>query len=72
MFAKDMTMITSKEDNNSFLSDLVSSKDTEKPITAGFYRQLKGPTLTYTYSYDEMKVIVEGSQSLVSSEVVPS
>lgn len=34
--------------------------DKEKPITAGFYRQEKGETLTYTYTYHEMKIIVEG------------
>ncbi|ORY48822.1 hypothetical protein BCR35DRAFT_297115 [Leucosporidium creatinivorum] len=61
-FAKNMTLITTPEANNSFLSDLVTSGDLdkEKPITAGFYRQLKGETLTYTYTYHEMKIIVEG------------
>ena len=65
-FAKKMTLITSPEANNSFLSDLVTSTDNEKPLTCGFYRQLKGDTLTYTYTYDEMKV----SQLPVSSEAV--
>ena len=31
------------------------------PISAGFYRLEKGTPLVYTYSYDEMKIIVEGS-----------
>lgn len=56
-FAKnDLALITTPEANNSFLSDLVTSTDKEKPLTCGFYRQLKGNTLTYTYTYDEMKV----------------
>jgi hypothetical protein len=35
--------------------------DTEKPISAGFYRLEKGTPLVYTYTYHEMKIIVEGS-----------
>ena len=36
------------------------STDTEKPITSGFFRLLKGTPLVYTYTYHEMKIIVEG------------
>ena len=35
--------------------------DTEKPLSAGFYRLEKGTPLVYTYTYHEMKIIVEGS-----------
>ena len=35
--------------------------DTEKPISAGLYRLEKGIPLVYTYHYDEMKIILEGS-----------
>ncbi|KAJ5110061.1 hypothetical protein N7532_002706 [Penicillium argentinense] len=47
---------------NAFLGDVSSSdKDNaEKPISAGFYRLEKGTPLVYTYSYDEMKIILEG------------
>jgi ethanolamine utilization protein EutQ (cupin superfamily) len=31
------------------------------PITAGFYRLEKGTPLVYTYTYHEMKIILEGS-----------
>jgi len=34
--------------------------DPEKPISAGFYRLEKGTPLVYTYTYHEMKIIVEG------------
>lgn len=38
-----------------------SEKDNaEKPITCGFYRLEKGTPLVYTYTYDEMKIILEG------------
>lgn len=30
------------------------------PISGGFYRLEKGTPLDYTYSYDEMKIILEG------------
>lgn len=30
------------------------------PISAGFYRLDPGPELVYTYTYDEMKIIVDG------------
>lgn len=32
----------------------------DKPISAGFYRLEKGTPLVYNYSYDEMKIILEG------------
>lgn len=36
------------------------STDTEKPISAGFYRLEPGTPLVYTYTYHEMKIIVSG------------
>jgi ethanolamine utilization protein EutQ (cupin superfamily) len=32
----------------------------DKPMSCGFYRLEKGTPLVYTYTYDEMKIIVEG------------
>jgi len=48
--------------DNVFLEDIFSSQtlDSEKPISAGFYRLEKGEPLVYTYTYHEMKIIVEG------------
>ncbi|KAF2872942.1 RmlC-like cupin domain-containing protein [Massariosphaeria phaeospora] len=48
---------------NAFLGDIVSNDkiDSEKPISCGFYRLEKGTPLVYTYTYHEMKIIVEGS-----------
>ena len=39
----------------------LSDKDNaEKPVSCGFYRLEKGTPLVYTYTYDEMKIILEG------------
>ncbi|KAH8730507.1 RmlC-like cupin domain-containing protein [Phaeosphaeriaceae sp. PMI808] len=47
---------------NAFLGDVASSEPTspETPISGGFYRLEKGTPLDYTYSYDEMKIVLEG------------
>ena len=44
-----------------FLKDLAISEDSEKPITCGLFRLEAGKTLQYTYTYHEMKLIVDGS-----------
>ena len=42
------------------LTENFHSTDSEKPISAGFYRLEKGTPLVYGYHYDEMKIIVDG------------
>ena len=44
-----------------FLKDFVISDDSEKPITSGLFRLKAGESLKYTYTYHEMKLIVDGS-----------
>ncbi|KAL8699054.1 MAG: hypothetical protein Q9201_006228, partial [Fulgogasparrea decipioides] len=34
------------------------------PLTAGFYHLSPGPELVYTYTYDEMKILVEGDMQI--------
>jgi len=48
--------------NNAFLGDVVSNDkiDPEKPVSCGIYRLEKGTPLVYTYTYHEMKIILEG------------
>ena len=46
---------------------LLNSTDPKKPITSGFYRQEAGPALHYTYTYDEMKIIVAGEFDISDS-----
>lgn len=45
----------------SFLGDIMTSKDTdaEHTITSGFFKQVEGEPLVYTYPYDEMKICLE-------------
>ena len=44
-----------------FLKDFAVSEDSEKPITCGLFRLETGESLKYTYTYHEMKLIVDGS-----------
>ncbi|RPA99087.1 putative ethanolamine utilization protein [Choiromyces venosus 120613-1] len=46
---------------NVYLQDIFnSSAQTGSPISCGLYRLEKGPPLVYTYTYEEMKIIIEG------------
>jgi len=47
---------------NAFLGDVFSSEanDPDKAVSCGFYRLEKGTPLVYTYTYHEMKIILEG------------
>ena len=44
-----------------FLRDFAISDDLEKPITSGLFRLKAGQSLKYTYTYHEMKFIVDGN-----------
>ena len=44
-----------------FLKDFSVSEDSDKPITSGLSRIEAGESLEYTYTYHEMKLIVDGS-----------
>lgn len=48
------------EDAAAFLQDFAVSDDTDKPITCGLFRLEAGAPMTYTYTYHEMKLIVDG------------
>jgi len=56
-FSKTLPLIGNE---NAFLGDIAVSTDTEKPISAGFYRLEPGTPLVYTYTYHEMKIIISG------------
>ena len=49
------------ENVSAFLKDFAISDDSEKPITSGLFRLKAGESLKYTYTYHEMKFIVDGS-----------
>tara|TARA_B100000959_G_C14863691_1_gene575316 strand:- start:191 stop:541 length:351 start_codon:yes stop_codon:yes gene_type:complete len=46
---------------NAYLKDFSVSTDSNKPITSGLFRLKAGESLKYTYTYHEMKFIVDGS-----------
>ena len=50
-----------QESEEAFLKDFAISNDSEKPITSGLFRLKAGDSLKYTYTYHEMKFIVDGS-----------
>ncbi|GAA5827323.1 hypothetical protein JCM11251_003765 [Rhodosporidiobolus azoricus] len=44
------------------IDDVFTSDDTEKPISGGFFTvSANGEPFVYTYKYDELKIIVEGT-----------
>lgn len=49
---------------NAFLQDIVSSNDEKAPLTCGLFRLEKSAPLTYEYTYDEAKIILEGSMTV--------
>ncbi|KAL8865229.1 MAG: hypothetical protein Q9174_007000 [Haloplaca sp. 1 TL-2023] len=59
---------------NAFLGDVFSSSDINRPnpLSAGFYHLKPGPELVYTYTYDEMKILVEGEMQIAQLSAAPS
>ena len=49
------------ENVEAYLRDFSISDDKEKPITSGLFKLKAGQSLKYTYTYHEMKLIVDGS-----------
>ena len=49
---------------NAFLDDLAISEDADKAITAGLFRLEAGEPMTYTYTYHEMKLILDGEVTI--------
>jgi len=46
--------------DNAYLKDFAISNDEEAPIAAGLFRLEAGNPITYTYTYEEMKLIIDG------------
>ncbi len=49
-----------EESAAAFLDDFATSDDARAPITAGLFRLEAGEAMTYTYTYHEIKLIVDG------------
>ena len=60
--------------DNAYLKDFVVSNDKQAPITAGLFRLVAGEPITYTYTYEEMKLIIDGEFQITdeSGETVTS
>ncbi|KAJ4265048.1 hypothetical protein NW762_005292 [Fusarium torreyae] len=47
---------------NTFIGDVHSTPEgASQPLSSGLFRVNKGEPLTYTYKYDETKIIIEGN-----------
>ena len=49
---------------DAFLEDIVSSDDPKAPMTCGLFRLEKSKPLTYDYTYDEAKIILDGDMTV--------
>jgi len=49
---------------NAFIKDVVFSNDPDSPIVCGLFRMEKGAPLEYTYTYDDVKIILEGEMTI--------
>ncbi len=56
-----------EEGVSAYLDDFAVSDDPNSPITAGLFRLEKGKKLTYTYTYHEMKMVIEGEFNISDS-----
>lgn len=52
---------------NAYLEDIFSSDQTspDAPLSSGLFRLEPGTPLKYTYTYDEMKIILDGDFTMV-------
>jgi len=49
---------------NAFIKDVVFSNDPDSPIVCGLFRMEKGAPLEYIYTYDDVKIILEGEMTI--------
>lgn len=58
--AVDLPPMQGSEGSKSFMKDIVVDDTPGQEVTAGLYRLDPGPSLQYTYTYDEWKYVVYG------------
>ncbi len=49
---------------NAFIKNIVFTNDPDSPIVCGIFRIEKGAPLEYTYTYDDVKIILEGEMTI--------
>ena len=55
-----MLATLSEKNSNTYFEDFATSLVPGKELTTGLFRMRDGPALHYTYTYEEMKFIVQG------------
>ena len=64
----DKTLTPMEEEGvSAYLDDFAVSDDPECPITAGLFRLERGNKLIYTYTYNEIKIVLEGEFNIKDS-----
>ncbi|NNC67267.1 MAG: DUF861 domain-containing protein [Gammaproteobacteria bacterium] len=49
---------------NAYLKDMIFTNDPDSPVVCGLFRMEKGAPLEYTYTYDDVKIILEGEMTV--------
>ena len=64
---KAFDVLPPKISENSYLGDIMTSKNTdaEHTITSGFFKVVPGEPLVFTYPYDEMKICLETKGDMI-------
>lgn len=53
---------------DAYFEDIVSSGDPKSPIACGLFEIEQGESLEYTYDYDDIKIMLEGSIEFTDGE----
>ena len=49
---------------HAYIKDMIFTNDPDSPVVCGLFRMEKGTPLVYTYTYDDVKIILEGEMTV--------
>lgn len=49
---------------HAYIKDMIFTNDPDSPMVCGMFRMEKGAPLEYTYTYDDIKIILEGEMTV--------
>lgn len=49
---------------HAYIKDMIFTNDPDSPMVCGMFRMEKGAPLEYTYTYDDVKIILEGEMTV--------
>jgi len=49
---------------HAYINDMIFTNDPVSPVVCGLFRMEKGAPLEYTYTYDDVKIILEGEMTV--------